>query len=172
MATSGTSQNRSGQSPKPAKLSLSPAEPSLKVSKAPKQEVADSWEDEDISDEEPEPPTPASAALPLPSAPPPTPATPTYGYTQEAWTVETQAAHLGVPREADFASRRPEKTDAVARRMIAASLGVKVPKMTDEQKQYQKTIKEQELRKREQQKLDEAQRQLEAQKAKAAIWED
>ena len=56
--------------------------------------------------------------------------------------------------------------------MIAAGLGLKAPKQTEEQKAYQRSIREQEKKKREQEKADEARRQEEVVKAKAAIWED
>lgn len=68
--------------------------------------------------------------------------------------------------------RRPEKTDAVARRMIAAGLGLKVPKQTEEQKEYQRSIREQERRRRDQERAEEKKRQEDAERAKAAIWDD
>ena len=49
-------------------------------------------------------------------------------------------------------SCRPEKTDAVAKRMIAGALGVKAPKKTEEQKAYDKAIKEKEIKRRNQEK--------------------
>ncbi|CAI4211333.1 unnamed protein product [Parascedosporium putredinis] len=48
--------------------------------------------------------------------------------------------------------RRPEKTDAVARRMIAGALGVKAPKQTEEQKAYDRAIKEQARKKKEEER--------------------
>ena len=68
--------------------------------------------------------------------------------------------------------KRPEKTDAVARRMIAAGLGLKAPKKTEEQKAYEKSVREQERRRREQEKLAEAKRKEDAEKAKRAVWDD
>jgi hypothetical protein len=56
--------------------------------------------------------------------------------------------------------------------MIAAGLGLKAPKQTEEQKAYQKSIREQEKRKKEQEKLEEQRRQEETAKAKAAMWDD
>lgn len=56
--------------------------------------------------------------------------------------------------------------------MIAAGLGLKAPKQTDEQRAYQKSVREQERKKREQDKADEQRRKEEAEKAKAAVWDD
>jgi len=67
---------------------------------------------------------------------------------------------------------RPEKTDAVAKRMIAGALGVKAPKKTEEQRAYDRAIKEKEMKRRNKEKEDEARKKEEAEKAKAAVWED
>ncbi|KAK2932270.1 hypothetical protein FoTM2_006728 [Fusarium oxysporum f. sp. vasinfectum] len=45
------------------------------------------------------------------------------------------------PRAGADPDKRPEKTDAVARRMIAAGLGLKAPKQTEEQRAYQRSAK-------------------------------
>ncbi|KAF3767668.1 hypothetical protein M406DRAFT_321653, partial [Cryphonectria parasitica EP155] len=66
---------------------------------------------------------------------------------------------------------RPEKTDAVARRMIAGALGLKAPKMTEEQRAYQKAIQEKERKRRDEQKAAEKRKEEEAAKAKAAMWD-
>ncbi|CAG9936973.1 unnamed protein product [Clonostachys rosea f. rosea IK726] len=146
-----------------------------KVAKKRKEVVADSWEDEDVSDSGSEDtgdatstPT-ASGTKEQPTgtnAPPPTPISPTYGNQyQDDWSSPSSS-------QADSGPRRPEKTDAVARRMIAASLGLKAPKQTDEQRAYQKSIREQERRRREQQKEEEQKQKEKAEKAKAAVWDD
>ena len=128
--------------------------------------VADSWEDQDTSSDSDsgvngaalEPRTPTASG---PSAPPPTPLTPSYSghsrqLSQPSWSDPTHS-HEGAsspqpPPQAgapSSSSRRPEKTDAVARRMIAAGLGLKAPKQTEEQR-----------------------RKEEADKVKAAMWDD
>ncbi|OHE98829.1 hypothetical protein CORC01_05918 [Colletotrichum orchidophilum] len=153
-------------------------------SKAPstkktKETVADSWEDEDL-DEEEEEEEEEEAAEPKSDgakAPPPTPISPTYNAADKSFpnlygNVDSTpaAASSGGP---DASSRpRPEKTDAVARRMIASALGVKVPRMTEEQRAYDKAVKEKERKRREEEKVAEKRRQEEAEKAKVAIWED
>lgn len=67
---------------------------------------------------------------------------------------------------------RPEKTDAVAKRMIAGALGVRAPKQTEEQKAYDRAVKEKETRRRNLEKEVAAKAEEEAEKAKAAVWND
>lgn len=151
--------------------SKSSAKPAKKKSK---KVVADSWEDEDLSegDEEDndttkEPPTPTLAGT---SAPPPTPISPPPNLHQQRYQ---QAETWPDPTRGDqTAAKRPEKTDAVARRMIAAGLGLRAPKQTEEQKAYQRSVREQEKKKRELEKAEEQKRKDDAEKAKAAIWDD
>ncbi|KAJ4189672.1 hypothetical protein NW755_005675 [Fusarium falciforme] len=156
------------------KLSItSNKEPTQTKEPAPKKKakkvVADSWEDEDVSDSEPEAESDKADELTpsaTPAPPPPTPMSPVGG---SAWTPPEDAPG---PRVTGESAKRPEKTDAVARRMIAAGLGLKAPKQTEEQRAYQKSIREQEKKKREQEREQEKKRQEEADKAKAAIWDD
>lgn len=68
--------------------------------------------------------------------------------------------------------RREEKTNAVASRMIAGALGIKAPKRTEEQKAYDKAIKEKELKRRREEKEAAEHRKIEAEKAKQSVWED
>ena len=56
--------------------------------------------------------------------------------------------------------------------MIAASLGLKAPKQTDEQRAYQRSVREQEKKRREQQKEEEQRQKEKTERAKAAIWDD
>ena len=56
--------------------------------------------------------------------------------------------------------------------MIAAGLGLKAPKQTEEQKAYQRSVREQEKKKKEQEREEERKRQAEIEKAKAAAWDD
>ncbi|RBR17913.1 uncharacterized protein FIESC28_06352 [Fusarium coffeatum] len=144
----------------PAQASTKPAAKKKKANKV----VADSWEDSD-SDSEPEAeaePTPKVT----PAPPPPTPMSPVGDLS---WN--SMSSSPG-PRAAADPDKRPEKTDAVARRMIAAGLGLKAPKQTEEQRAYQKSVREQEKKKREQEREEEKRRQAETEKAKAAVWDD
>ncbi|KAF4972839.1 hypothetical protein FZEAL_9509 [Fusarium zealandicum] len=146
-----------------------PTKPTTK--KKAKKAVADSWEDEDLSGSEPEddsgsdkPEELTPSATPAP--PPPTPMSPVGG---ASWTPPDGSPG---PRGGADPNRRPEKTDAVARRMIAAGLGLKAPKQTEEQRAYQRSVREQEKKRREQEKADEQRRREEAEKAKASVWDD
>ena len=68
--------------------------------------------------------------------------------------------------------RRPEKTNAVAHRLIAGALGVKVPRRTEEQRAYDKAIREQEKKKRDQGREARKKADEEAARAKISVWED
>lgn len=154
--------------------------------------VADSWEDEDISsaseagddtsDHEQERDRQASRASSSKAgtaAPPPTPMSPTYGSRVSFPPANVNAASFDLPSfdasgssNSASATKRPEKTDAVARRMIASALGVKAPKQTEEQKAYDRAMREKERRRREEEKERERKREEEAARAKEAVWED
>lgn len=68
--------------------------------------------------------------------------------------------------------RRQEKTDAVARRLIVGALGLKAPKKTEEQRAYDRAVREKEMRRRNREKEEEERRRVEAERAKASVWED
>ncbi|KAF3067492.1 hypothetical protein GL218_08677 [Daldinia childiae] len=167
-------------------LSLNPA------SKAPKGKpkgkkaapVADSWEDEEVpSDTEPQSPLPSDSPL-SPSAdpkidgsgvaaPPPTPSSPSYSSgTPPPWQSIPGAVSGGSSESSGTEGKRPEKTDAVARRMIASALGVRAPRATEEQRAYDRAVREKERRRREEEREAEKRRLEEAERAKVAIWED
>ncbi|RYP80190.1 hypothetical protein DL770_006321 [Monosporascus sp. CRB-9-2] len=167
---------------------LSLETPKAAAPKQKKQAVLDSWEDEP-SDSEHEPSTPTTAAEakagdknsnddddddkpPAPSsgfsAPPPTPASPT-NYGADAPWPQSMAAGASA---ADERGQRPEKTDAVARRMIAGALGMRAPRPTEEQRAYDRAVREKERRRRDEEREAERRRQEEAERAKAAIWDD
>ncbi|RMZ80288.1 hypothetical protein DV738_g2826, partial [Chaetothyriales sp. CBS 135597] len=73
--------------------------------------------------------------------------------------------------EAEPERRRPEKTTAAAGRMIAASLGIKAPKKTEEQRQYDRAVREQEIQRKNREKEAREREQEEEQRAKAAVWD-
>lgn len=139
--------------------------------KKAKKVVADSWEDEDLSESEPEPEQEegkeeeSAAQQPTNSKTAPSA---TDSPFDSSWSSPTDPSSSRTTEP----GKRPEKTDAVARRMIAAGLGLRAPKQTDEQKAYQKSVREQEKRKREQEKELEQKRLEDAEKAKAAMWDD
>lgn len=158
------------------KLSLDP-QPS-KASKSFKKKqpaLADSWEDEDVSDsgEETDRPLSPQQSADYPSAPPPTPISPTYSsHSRETFTSPYGYSADSISDARTERLARPEKTDAVAKRMIAGALGVKAPKKTEEQRAYERAVKEKEIKRRNQEKESAARAKEEAEKAKIAIWED
>jgi hypothetical protein len=56
--------------------------------------------------------------------------------------------------------------------LIAGALGVRAPKMTEEQRAYDRAVKEKEIKRRNVEKEEAAKAQEEAEKAKAAAWND
>ncbi|KXJ86114.1 hypothetical protein Micbo1qcDRAFT_168693 [Microdochium bolleyi] len=56
--------------------------------------------------------------------------------------------------------------------MIASALGVKVPKATEEQKAYDRAVREAERKKREEEREAERKRAEETARAKQAVWDD
>ncbi|KAK4993903.1 hypothetical protein LTR50_000117 [Elasticomyces elasticus] len=160
------------------KLTISPSR-----SKTEKRKVADSWEEEaasgDDSDSEGQQRVIAPLARPAkddyPDAPPPTPASPRQQYRSGtfAYSPFSPGDAFGSREQSDAASkRRPDKTTAVASRLIAAGLGVKAPKRTEEQAQYDRSVKEEERRKRDKAREEEARKKAESERAKAAVWQD
>ncbi|PSS07113.1 hypothetical protein M430DRAFT_37699, partial [Amorphotheca resinae ATCC 22711] len=157
-----------------AKLSIDP-QPSKSSSafKKKQQAVADSWEDEESdSGEDTDRPISPQQSKDYPAAPPPTPISPStstseyesfinpYGYSPDA----SPSARSERP------GARPQKTDAVAKRMIAGALGLKAPKKTEEQRAYDRAVKEKEMKRRNLEKEAAARAKEEAEKAKAAVW--
>jgi len=86
-----------------------------------------------------------------------------YGYTTEA---------ISDSKSERRDERRPDKTDAVARRLIAGALGVKAPKRTEEQKAYDKALKEKEIKRRNVEKAEVVRKREEAERARVAMWSD
>ncbi|KAL8298398.1 hypothetical protein RB601_002538 [Gaeumannomyces tritici] len=185
-----------------AKLTIAPAsdskgpKPVFKTIKSKKKQVADSWEDEDISSESDAEgsaaddgrPSPATADLDGTKAPPPTPVSSDYKVStggtqappptpinpshQSAFFKGSQPSSISAALSSVEEEKRPEKTDAAARRMIASALGVKVPRQTEEQKAYDKAMREKERKRRDDEREAERKRLEEVEKAKRAVWED
>ncbi|KAK3318377.1 hypothetical protein B0H66DRAFT_532887 [Apodospora peruviana] len=186
---------------KVSKLSLKTVGPgkTARAKKVPA--VADSWEDEDLSSSDMELEHGAggddSETAPVEAgnggtraagtrAPPPTPMSPTYGSRRPfsptagvtSLTIDESpddapsAGSSNPPSAAAETKPRPEKTDAVARRMIASALGMKVPKLTEEQRAYDRAVREKERRRKEEEKELQKKRDEEALKAKQAVWEE
>ena len=136
--------------------------------------VADSWDAEVSSASENESNS-HSYANDFPSAPPPTPMSPTsstarggWGEFENPYAPSTSSDVSPGPTKSSF---RPEKQTAVAGRMIAGALGVRAPRKTDEQRQYEKAVKENEMRRREKERNAKLREEEDARRAKAAIWD-
>ena len=67
---------------------------------------------------------------------------------------------------------RPEKTDAVAKRMIAGALGVRAPNRTEEERRYERAVREKEVKRRNGEREAAVRAREEAERAKVAVWED
>jgi hypothetical protein len=167
------------------KLSISPGSKKLGSKKAP---VIDSWEEDADSGSETEAPLAQTESIDYPDAPPPTPISPhsplssagndRFGsinsmnlnpYTNNFGGSESSSSARS---ERGSDGRRPEKTDAVAKRMIAGALGVRAPKKTEEQRAYDKALKEKEIKRRNAEKEAKIRAEEEATRARAAAWED
>ncbi|KAK4165986.1 hypothetical protein QBC43DRAFT_24793 [Cladorrhinum sp. PSN259] len=153
--------------------------------------VADSWEDEAGSENddennahsEPEETPIGTTFAGGTNAPPPTPMSPVgKGQTFSPTALTAPGMFSGLPSfdgpggstasGTSVAAKRPEKTDAVARRMIAAGLGLRAPRATEEQKAYDRAVREKEKKRREEEKEAARKREEEAAKAKQAVWDE
>src|SRR5437667_9647431 len=136
-------------------LSADPQRQSQAKSTGKKKGVVESWEDELSSGEETE--TAADEAnVDYPSAPPPTPISPTSVKSGGDAFITPYALGSSTMEGSPRPDHRPEKTDAVAKRMIAGALGVRTPKMTQEQREYERAMKEKEIKRRDRKKEKEA----------------
>ncbi|KAH8598979.1 hypothetical protein B0O99DRAFT_683711 [Bisporella sp. PMI_857] len=144
------------------KLSIDPKSSSKAASGA----VPDSWEDDNDVPE-----TPIAQQSSFPSAPPPTPISPSYNSSQTGFDAPFGYRPESRERERGGGSR-PDKTDAVAKRLIAGALGVKAPKRTEEQRAYDRALKEKEIKRREAERERERREEEERERAKRGVWED
>lgn len=192
-------QNRKPE-PDISRLSLSAADTTTTSAKGSKEKkgatkkkatVADSWEDELSDDEEDasttetemENDTKAKLKSSLaatksegPLAPPSTPSTHydrgDYGLPQWSRAPSTNTpSPLASGGDRDVARARPEKQTAVASRLIAGALGIRAPKRTEEQRAYDRAVKEKEIKRRNKEKEEAAKARQEEERAKAAVWD-
>lgn len=152
--------------------------PPRKEKKTKVEKVADSWEDEanlsssdneDRSDNENTQPRQDTVLSPTLSAegpldPPPTPISPQQ--TSNPWKDRPTASAIREGPE-----RRPEKQTAVAGRLIAGALGIRAPKRTEEQRAYDRSVKEQEIKRRNREREEQAKAKEEEEKVKASVWD-
>ncbi|KAM0702995.1 hypothetical protein Q7P35_010427 [Cladosporium inversicolor] len=172
------------------KLTISPESQAPKVLTNPVT-VADSWEDEATATTNS---ASAPTAIPIstPSPPPPTPASPTIktkttafdsryqtlppfgmsGSADDTRSGGSAARSQALARNAADPDKRPEKTTSTAARLIAAGLGQRAPRRTEEERKYDQAMKVQEKKKRDAAKAEEQKKKDELEKAKKSIWED
>ncbi|KAF2273568.1 uncharacterized protein EI97DRAFT_435990 [Westerdykella ornata] len=118
--------------------------------------------------------SPSSTSAP-PNPPPPTPSSPTpfefdnVPYAQLNPASPPQSSLRGANTAP---ARRPEKTTAVAGRLIAGALGVKAPRRTAEEREYDRAMREKERRRREEERERERREREEAERRKRSVWED
>ncbi|KAL5594675.1 hypothetical protein BROUX41_001591 [Berkeleyomyces rouxiae] len=133
--------------------------------------VLDSWEDG--SDTEAAPPSPKpTTAVTDSSASKPAPASSADWHNFGNPYTSASPLTTGSRTTSSSSQRRPEKTDAVARRMIAGALGLKAPKQTEEQRAYHKALLEREKLQRREAREAKQRQEEEAAKARVAVWED
>ncbi|KAF1846625.1 uncharacterized protein K460DRAFT_395976 [Cucurbitaria berberidis CBS 394.84] len=166
-------------------LKISTKFPEKPAHKPKSKPVADSWDEEpsgsDTETEEAPKASSASAHGPLeplsavasldfpPNPPPPTPASPpSFDFPDNAPFNARGRGDSGVGRSLD---RRPDKTTAVAGRLIAGALGVRAPKRTDEEREYDRVTKEKERKRRAEEKERESREAEEREARKKAIWD-
>lgn len=158
-----------------AKLQLSSGDKASE--KQAKSEPVDSWEDaaDESSDTEAEVPTSAQQYHTETSyAPPSTTILPSFDSRTDVWSPEfsDNKANPSDASKSRDSEKRPEKTTAIASRLIAAGIGQKAPRRTEEQRRYDQAIKMQEKKKRDQAKADEERKKQEKVQAQKDIWED
>ncbi len=171
-------------------LKLSTTVPQKPAQKPKSKPVADSWDDESSgSDTETETTAPGLSvttardsldpisvvpsleATPFP--PPPTPASPTpFDFPDNTPYAGMDNKARGDSDTSKNLDRRPEKTTAVAGRLIAGALGVRAPKRTEEEKEYDRAMREKERKKRAEEKEREKREAEEKEARKKAVWDD
>ena len=139
-----------------------------------KAKPVESWEDEDVdsSDVDSGTTTPVRpvTSSDLPGAPPPTPSSPSFRF--DGASIDYSGKSQGLSTRGSGEDRRPEKSTALASRLIAAGIGQKAPRRTQEQREYDQAMKVQEKKRRDKAKAEEERLKAEKERAKRAIWED
>jgi len=142
-----------------------------KVSSKPKdeEEILESWETASLSSSGDEA-EPSPSAVDLPRAASKSP------LSHRRASSATLGSPVLAPRarpieEEKGAGERPAKTDAVARRMISAALGVRT-RTTKEQREFDAALKEKEKRKRDEERARKKEEELKQEEAKRSVWED
>lgn len=90
---------------------------------------------------------------------------------RETYIGSDSFARDGGPAGGEGKAERPTTTDAVARRMISAALGVRT-KSTKEQREYDSAVRMAEKKKKDEEKEKKKLEEAEKERMKTAIWED
>ena len=114
-----------------------------------------------------------------PQPPPPTPASPTPfdfpSRTNSGASRSRGDSGIGAAESAPGArnlDKRPEKTTAVAGRLIAGALGVRAPRRTEEEREFDRAMRDKERKRRAEEREREKREAEEREQRKKAIWED
>ncbi|RKF57594.1 putative ubiquitin-like protein smt3 [Erysiphe neolycopersici] len=157
-----------------SKLSIDPQKPRIHdLKKVPRDSISESWEDDIASGDDEQVECPRSPKQPTiyPSAPPPTPISPITQHCIGS-PFDYNVMGISMARSEQHNNLRPDKTDAVARRLIAGALGVKPPPQTEEQKAYEAAMKRKEAKRRAEEKKAVAKALEDAEQSKKAMWSD
>lgn len=154
-----------------SKLSIEPQTPKKHgLKNAGKDIISESWEDEIASEDDECSRSPQQPTI-YPSAPPPTPISPiTQHYVDSPFDYNVMG--ISMARNEQRNALRPDKTDAVARRLIAGALGVKPSPQTEEQRAYEAAMKGKEMKRRAEEKKAVSKALEEAEQSKRAMWSD
>jgi hypothetical protein len=157
------------------KLSINPdttKERKTRPDKKSKEAVMESWDDDTASsssDTEVHQVMPSQSAS-VPNAPPPTPISPNSAYPSWDFQDQIKSSNRTLDRDSEN-QRRPEKSAAAAERLIAAGLGMRAPKKTEEQRAYDRAARENELKRRSKEKEAKFKELEESKKAQAVMWD-
>lgn len=181
-----------------SQLKLSSKSPQKLANKPKSAPVAESWDDDfsgsgsDTETEKPSgirssrtkdreslSPLATGNSIDSPHPPPPTPASPT-GVSFDFPDNVQYAAGAGISSRdgsrrgsaAASPARRPDKTTAVAGRLIAGALGVRAPRRTDEEREYDRAMRDKERKRRDAEREREKQEKQAAEDRKRSVWED
>ncbi|CAG5162793.1 uncharacterized protein ALTATR162_LOCUS6285 [Alternaria atra] len=177
-------------------LRLSTSHPQKTAQKPKSKPVAESWEaelsgsdteteDVDLGKSE-DKGSPHDSLQPLsttttrdnpPNPPPPTPASPTqFEYPDTVpYSLNSSLSESGSrssSRGGGGLDKRPEKTTAVAGRLIAGALGVRAPKRTEEEREFDRAMREKERKRRNEEREREKRETEEREARKKTVWDD
>ncbi|KAF9694431.1 hypothetical protein EKO04_007505 [Ascochyta lentis] len=167
-------------------LKLSTTVPQKPLHKPKSKPVADSWDLESSgSDTETESSAPLSSTTSsttttsthddptqLPHPPPPTPASPVPFDFPDNTPLGAIRSRGDSGVGGGSVDKRPEKTTAVAGRLIAGALGVRAPKRTESEREFDRAVREKERKRRAEERERERREGEEREARKKAVWDE